>query len=134
MIPAEAIDAAYPSMLEHFASSLPNEAVGFVIDDGTIVRLINQARSAHRFWISGEQVKERLAPHSPSDIVALYHTHPERPAKPSGEDRRLMLELAQVWPHVLHLILSRTDSAVYAVIDGKTKRLAWTRSHSLPGN
>ena len=134
MTPAEAIEFAYPQLLAHFVSALPNEAVGFILEDGQTIRLINQARSPHRFWISGDQVAERLYPRTPDHIVVVYHTHPERPARPSGEDRRFMRELFGVWPHVLHLILSRTDSAVYAVLNSRIEELQWHRSHSLPTN
>src|SRR5690349_1325521 len=38
------------------------------------------------------------------DMVAIYHSHPESPARPSQEDIRLALT-----PHVSHLIVSVED-------------------------
>ncbi|UFS69167.1 M67 family metallopeptidase [Geomonas sp. RF6] len=38
------------------------------------------------------------------DMVAIYHSHPESPARPSEEDIRLALT-----PHVSHLIVSLMD-------------------------
>ncbi|MBN1359385.1 MAG: M67 family metallopeptidase [Sedimentisphaerales bacterium] len=53
-------------------------------------------------------------------LLAVFHSHPETPARPSDEDIRLALT-----PGVMHVILSLADPSRpvikgYEIVDGKT--------------
>jgi len=98
------------SLEAHMEQDLPNECVGLLLLDGNTIQLRNQARSPHRFFVNPVQYDdiELTAP-----VCALYHSHPLRPAKPSGEDERMMME----WPEVMHIILSPDGHKAYHVVN-----------------
>lgn len=62
----------------HANEHWPEEVCGLVLSNGDIIRLINQARSAHRFTVSRSQLAEKLASIDPdlATVVAIYHSHP----------------------------------------------------------
>jgi proteasome lid subunit RPN8/RPN11 len=109
----------------HLKDTAPIECVGLILWDGTVLRLKNQAQSEHRFFVSGQQLEERLPPDMP--VMAIYHSHPHREAEPSGEDREHMLYLLEVWPSVFHIILSPHGHRAYHVVDGdiEERNLPW---------
>lgn len=92
----EAIRVAIPAMNIHAKEGLPEEVVGFVLSDGDIVRLTNQARSRTRFTISRAQMADRLASINPEkhQIIAIYHSHPESTTTLSPTDVESM---TQTW-------------------------------------
>ena len=74
----DAATLATTEILDHVASSLPNEAVGLLWSDSTITPLVNQARSPTRFVVSPTLLAEALSTVDPYDkyLVAIYHSHP----------------------------------------------------------
>lgn len=86
---SDLIALACPSISQHAADDFPYEAVGLVFEDGSIVRLVNQARAETRFLVGKDQVAEAIRA-TPQRPLALYHSHPHRKATPSDRDCRLM--------------------------------------------
>jgi proteasome lid subunit RPN8/RPN11 len=67
-----------PQILAHATEALPEECVGLIWNDFTISKLINQARSAERFSISGAQWTEVVMDKGEAaELVAIYHSHPK---------------------------------------------------------
>lgn len=65
-------------MLNCLLDELPNECVGYLWSDGSITRLVNQARSPWRFSVSTTLMAEALAKADPEvkQLVGLFHSHP----------------------------------------------------------
>lgn len=120
-------DLALFNLEAHFNDEPDYECVGFLLADGSTVRLKNQARSRKRFFVNPSQFIE-ISPQLTSPITALYHSHLDTPPAPSGEDRRMMRYLITVWPDVYHIILSPSGHMGYHVVnDGviEKKDLPW---------
>lgn len=109
----------------HYKEEAPIECVGLLLWNGDSIRLKNQARSEHRFFVSQQQLEERLIPDQP--VMAIYHSHPHREAVPSGEDKEMMQYIAGVWPKVFHIILSPHGHRAYHVVDNliEERNLPW---------
>lgn len=92
----DAVEAAIPAMNIHAREDAPIEAVGFILSDGDIIRLINQARSATMFTVSRAQVADKLARIDPDrhTVIALYHSHPGGTTTLSPDDQQSM---RQTW-------------------------------------
>lgn len=88
----DAVETAIPAMNIHAREEAPVEAVGFVLSDGDIVRLINQTRSSSMFSVSRAQVADKLALIDPEkhSVIALYHSHPSGTTTLSPDDQASM--------------------------------------------
>ncbi|MHC4115970.1 MAG: M67 family metallopeptidase [Planctomycetota bacterium] len=101
----------FEGMLEQARVEAPIECCGILAGrDGRAEKLYKMANSEGRpdhFMMSPEQqfaaVKDMRS--ESLDIVAIYHSHPETPARPSEEDIRLALT-----PDVVYVILSLLGS------------------------
>lgn len=83
----EAARFGYHSIVTHMLDELPDEAVGLLWSDGSVSRLINQARSPSRFSVSQPQLAEAMDKVSPDLLlVGLYHSHPGGKEILSAED------------------------------------------------
>jgi len=102
------------SLETHMGEVAPNECVGLLFGNGNVIKLINQARSPHRFFVNPQQLLDHDTEFA-SEITALYHSHPHRSAEPSGEDERMMKYLVTVWPDTYHIILSPQGHRAYHV-------------------
>lgn len=100
----------------HMGEVEPNECVGLLLQDSSIVKLVNQAQSPNRFFVNPQQLLDHDTEFT-SPVAALYHSHPHRPAEPSGEDERMMRYLVTVWPDTYHIILSPQGHHAYHVVD-----------------
>jgi proteasome lid subunit RPN8/RPN11 len=85
---SEILDLATPLIAAHSADDAPTEACGVVLADGSIHRLINQARSSHRWAVSKVQMRELMELHK--SPIAIYHSHPTSLAIPSSPDKTMM--------------------------------------------
>ena len=85
----DAIATASAAMNIHANEEYPVEAVGFILSDGDIMRLINQARYPSMFSVSRAQVADRLAAVDPDKhtVIALYHSHPAGTTTLSPDDQ-----------------------------------------------
>jgi len=105
-IPAEIHEA----VIAHAREGFPLEVCGILSGvDGVVLghhRMTNMDASNEHFTMDPKEqfavVKELRR--KGWDMVAIYHSHPESPARPSQEDIRLALT-----PHVSHLIVSLQD-------------------------
>lgn len=104
------------SMELHMDEVAPNECVGLLLEDKRVVKLFNQAQSPHRFFVNPQQLLDRNSELT-APVSALYHSHPQRAAIPSGEDERMMEYLITVWPDAYHIILSPEGHQAYHVVD-----------------
>lgn len=100
-------------MVDHAIAELPNEACGLLSGDagaGTVRRYhpaSNAEASPYGFEVDpGDLVRITFAIERAGDaLVAVFHSHPRSPAKPSARDVR-----AAAYP-VVHLIASLADPA-----------------------
>jgi len=113
---ADVLTAVEPLIAAHAADEYPREAVGIVFADGTIKRLINQARSEKRVVASADQVAAAL---DDSDSpMCFYHSHPRTAAVPSPADRKAMAEQASHASYVPLLIYGIDGLRVWVWHDG----------------
>jgi [CysO sulfur-carrier protein]-S-L-cysteine hydrolase len=101
----------YQEMLLHAQEGFPLEVCGILGGEGDAVSMIyrmtnTDASNEHFMMEPREQfavVKDLRA--GGLKMLAIYHSHPETPARPSEEDIRLALT-----PGVSYLIISLADS------------------------
>jgi len=88
----DAISISLPKIHSHLHNGLPEEVVGLILSDGSIVRLINQARSAVEFTVSQAQLAGVLADINPEThtVYAVYHTHPGGDIVLSPQDQKTL--------------------------------------------
>jgi len=97
----------FEDMLEQARAEAPIECCGILAGrHGRVEKLYKMANAEHRcdhFMMEPEQQFEAVKDirSSSLDMLAIYHSHPETPARPSVEDTRLALT-----PNVVYVILS----------------------------
>ena len=91
-----AAQAGYSNVVAHMLRELPNECVGLLWSDGSISRLINQARSPSRFSAGGAQIAEAMEKVDQDLLLAaVYHSHPGGRSTLSDDDEnQLRLQFA----------------------------------------
>jgi [CysO sulfur-carrier protein]-S-L-cysteine hydrolase len=97
----------FQAVIDHARSGSPLEVCGILGGNGDIVSshypMTNTDASNEHFMMEPKEqfavVKALRA--SGEQMLVIYHSHPESPARPSQEDIRLALT-----PHVYHLIVS----------------------------
>jgi [CysO sulfur-carrier protein]-S-L-cysteine hydrolase len=100
----------HQAVLAHAISGFPLEVCGILGGSGLVVQshypMTNTDASNDHFMMDPKEqfavVKALRA--GAQQMVAIYHSHPESPARPSVEDIRLALT-----PDVCHLIVSVLD-------------------------
>lgn len=105
-------EAVLAAIRAHGAAAYPQECCGAligsehanvhaVIEAWPLDNVATVARE-RRFTISPEDYRraEARAAKTGSTLLGFYHSHPDHPARPSGED------LAQAWPNLDYIILS----------------------------
>ena len=108
--------AIQDDMVSHAREGFPLEVCGILGGTGetvtAIYRMINTDASNEHFMMAPKEqfavVKDLRA--KGLSMLAIYHSHPETPARPSEEDIKLALT-----PDVSYLIISLADAAVPAV-------------------
>lgn len=98
------------AMFDHARRDFPREACGILGGaDGTVSAhypMTNTDASREHFTLAPQEqfavVKQLRA--AGLAMVAIYHSHPDSPARPSAEDIRLALT-----PGVVHVIISLQD-------------------------
>jgi proteasome lid subunit RPN8/RPN11 len=90
-----------------------------------VVPLVNQKRGTNEFEVTAEQLKWALEESGAHEygILAWYHSHVagvngSAVAIPSDTDRQFMVELAEAWPGVVHVILDHDGIGVWGYDDG----------------
>jgi proteasome lid subunit RPN8/RPN11 len=97
----------YEDMLEQARAEAPIECCGILAGrHGRAEKLYKMANAENRrdhFMMEPEQQFEAIKDirSSSLDMLAIYHSHPETPVRPSAEDIRLALT-----PNVVHVIIS----------------------------
>jgi proteasome lid subunit RPN8/RPN11 len=105
-------EAVVTAIRTHGAAAYPQECCGALI--GSEEESVHAVREAwpldnvaavareRRFTISPEDYRraEARAAERGSALLGFYHSHPDAPARPSGED------LAQAWPNLDYIIIS----------------------------
>lgn len=106
-------DNIFEQMLEHAKAEAPVEACGILAGkNGQIekfYKMTNTDQSSDHFMMAPKEqfsvVKDIRA--AGLEILAIYHSHPETPARPSQEDIKLALT-----PDVIYVILSLKDKNI----------------------
>ena len=105
-------EAVVSAIRAHGAAAYPLECCGALIgSEETDVHAVREAwpldnvattARERRFTISPEDYRraEARASELGSALLGFYHSHPDAPARPSGED------LAQAWPNLDYVIIS----------------------------
>jgi len=101
----------FEQMLRQAEAEAPIEACGILAGEDAQVhklyKMTNADRSCDHFMMEPEEqfavVKDIRA--EGLEMLAIYHSHPQTPARPSPEDIRLALT-----PEVVYLILSLQDT------------------------
>ena len=117
------------SIRQEAESRYPNESCGILIGtsrgDTKRVKLLVPAENNfskeeqyHRYWITPEEYRsaERLASSEKLDIIGLYHSHPDHPARPSQFD----LDHAWGWfSYIITSVANGTSGAMHSwVLNG----------------
>ncbi len=100
----------YEDILDHARSGFPLEICGIVGGSegvaSVLYRMTNTDQSNEHFMMDPKEqfavIKELRS--KGLEMLAIYHSHPETPARPSEEDIRLALT-----PNVSHIIVSLTE-------------------------
>ncbi len=106
-------DNIFEQILQQAKAEAPIEACGILAGrDGQVERLYKMAnvdQSSDHFMMAPEEqfkvVKDIRS--AGLEMLAIYHSHPETPARPSEEDIRLALT-----PDVVYIIVSLQDANV----------------------
>lgn len=107
-IKSEIIEA----IVEHSKGALPHESCGYLAEkNGTIVRhyeLTNLDQSDEHFSMDPKEQFAAIKDMRSRGLkqAAVYHSHPETPARPSEEDIRLAFD-----PEISYVIVSLADNA-----------------------
>lgn len=105
------MESASVVMMNHRDDSYPEEAIGILCSDGTNYRLINQARSAHRFEVSATLTTEAMSMllDRGKEPIAIYHSHPASSSSPSKRDIAMM----ETQPGALSIIVGVSDISAW---------------------
>ena len=104
-------EAVLNSIIKHSLAELPYESCGYLAKKGEIItkhyELTNTDKAADHFSMDP---KEQFAAIKDMrslgvELCAVYHSHPETPARPSEEDIRLAYD-----PNVSYVIISLADN------------------------
>ena len=110
MLKLEITENIFEEILKQAKTEAPIEACGILAGkDGQVLKryeMTNADQSCDHFMmIPEEQFKVvKNIRSSELEILAIYHSHPETPARPSQEDIRLALT-----PEVIYVIVSLQD-------------------------
>ena len=118
-------------MLSHVSGLWPEEACGLVGGrDGRAVRLYpveNVRHSPVAFEMEPlQQIRAMLAMEAEGlELIAIYHSHPDGPARPSATD-----VANAYYPDTVQLIISLADRArpsvrTFTIIDGVVAEVEW---------
>ena len=111
-------------MIKHAKEKYPQEACGLLVGKGSADRFIpmeNTLASSTAFEMDPAKLISTLRDlrGAGEELVAIYHSHPRGPARPSKSD----IERAY-YPEAAHLIISLADperpqAAAFRIIDGE---------------
>lgn len=108
------------AMVDHAEEAYPHECCGFLLggeEEG--VKIVRRVRAAanqrddspqNRYLIDPREFMnvDREARAAGCEIVGIYHSHPDHPARPSEFDRE------HAWPYYSYIILSVEQGKVVA--------------------
>jgi proteasome lid subunit RPN8/RPN11 len=124
-------EAMAREIIGHSLAEAPRECCGLIagangVAEG-VYRLNNLAPGNELYEIDPAQLLDlefRTLPAQGWEIVAIYHSHPHSPARPSSTD----IALAS-WPEAVYLICSLEDRQnpyirAFSIVDGAVSELA----------
>ena len=110
--------SAEAKLLEHSRPTYPHEGCGLllgsahlgltVVREVTFARNLNDERAHDRYTLDPRDMlrAEKRASDIDGEIVGVWHTHPDHPAKPSVTDREA------AWPGWSYVIVSVEEGSV----------------------
>lgn len=120
--------SVYNALIEQSRKELPNEACGYLAQDEAGVisvhyELTNTDASPEHFTMDPKEqfaaVKDMRG--KGLKMAAVYHSHPETPARPSEEDKRLAFD-----PNISYVIISMAaeepDLKSFKIKDGNVEK------------
>ena len=90
--------------------SAPEEACGFILRDGRVKEIRNVSQNPFKEFAMCPQ---QLLLVKPTEVIAIWHTHPSGKLNPSSIDQRNMAGLAQAYGSWAYLIATKDDVAQY---------------------
>lgn len=105
------LTTAWQAMLDEATRAYPSEACGWLLgSDGRVVATrperneTGHAKASH-YLMGPESYRDatRAARAAGLDVVGVFHSHPDHPARPSATD------LAEAWPSWLYVIVPVTS-------------------------
>ncbi|MHC4394638.1 MAG: M67 family metallopeptidase [Planctomycetota bacterium] len=111
MLKLQVSNSIFEQMLQQAAAEAPIEACGILAGEAgmaeKLYKMTNIDASSDHFMMEPQEqfavIKDIRA--SGLEMLAIYHSHPESPARPSAEDIRLALT-----PDVVYVIVSLQDT------------------------
>jgi proteasome lid subunit RPN8/RPN11 len=114
-------------VIDHAKTTYPSEGCGLIagtkpsLAGSRFIPITNVAQNASEFEMDPAELIKTLRDlrDAGEELVAIYHSHPHGPARPSGTDVR-----RAYYPDAAHLIVSLADPehpkiAAFRIIDGE---------------
>ena len=131
MLPLILPRALLDEMLAHVSGLWPEEACGLVGGrEGRAARLYPVENTRHSPVVFEmepiQQIKAMLAMEAEGlELIAIYHSHPDGPARPSATD-----VANAYYPDAVQLIISLADRArpsvhAFTIVDGAVAEVGW---------
>ncbi|MGA1862079.1 M67 family metallopeptidase [Deferribacter thermophilus] len=104
-------------LYEYAIDGLPNEVCGYLVGKDNIItdyyKIKNEDQSPEHFTFNIQEqfYSYKDAREKGLDIIAIFHSHPSTPARPSKEDIRLAND-----PNVFHFIISLMGGERYQML------------------
>jgi len=122
--------AARRAIVRQARAASPRECCGFLLGQGRHVRHVaamnNAARSRTRFRVRDRDhlaLRRVLRAIDPTlEIVGVYHSHPQGPARPSPTD--VAEAYYREWIHVIADVRARPVVRAFRIADGRVEELA----------
>ncbi|KAA0257165.1 M67 family metallopeptidase [Deferribacter autotrophicus] len=117
-------------LFEYAISGLPNEVCGYLAGKGDVItnyyKIKNEDQSPEHFTFNVQEQFNAFkdARNRGLDIIAVYHSHPSTPARPSEEDIRLAHD-PNVYYFIISLMNGQRDLKCFEIKDGKVKKIEY---------
>ncbi len=122
-------------MLEHCWEDRPHEACGILTGRGNQVlhgyATDNARRSPVYYEVDpAQQLKVLTEMDGRGDeLIAIYHSHPTSPPKPSGNDIRMAVNWADALRVIVSLADGRTETRAYLIRGGRSYEIPMLITH-----
>jgi proteasome lid subunit RPN8/RPN11 len=100
------VEANRKWLMRRAIQSAPQEACGFILNDGMVIEVRNIFHDPNRGFLMDP---EKLKDVNPQDVSVLWHTHPKGSRHPSKGDVDAMRQIGNSFPHMRYIIVTKDD-------------------------